>query len=138
MSHIQTISALVGRVLIAVIFLIAGINKIPAYAVTQNYMDSMGVPGVLLPLVILLEIIGGIAIILGWQSRFVAFALAIFSILSAILFHSNFANQNDMIMFMKNIAIAGGFLFVVAHGPGAYALDNLSTTKRDNKRANDE
>jgi putative oxidoreductase len=101
-------------------------------------MDSMGVPGVLLPLVILLEIIGGLAIILGWKSRFVAFALASFSILSAILFHSNFADQNDMTMFMKNIAIAGGFLFVVAHGPGAYALDNLRTTKLDNLKTNYE
>ena len=109
MSHIQTISAPVGRILIAIMFLIAGINKIPAYSGTQSYMDSMGVPGALLPLVISLEIIGGLAIILGWQSRIVAFALAGFCILSAILFHSNFTDQNDMILFMKNIAIAGGF-----------------------------
>ena len=60
-----------------------------------------------------------------------AFALACFSVLSAILFHANFANQNEMIMFMKNIAIAGGFLFIVAHGPGAYTIDNLSTTKHE-------
>ena len=132
MSHIQTISAPVGRILIAIMFLIAGTNKIPAYLGTQSYMDSMGVPGALLPLVISLEIIGGLAIILGWQSRIVAFALAGFCILSAILFHSNFTDQNDMILFMKNIAIAGGFLFIVAHGPGAYAIDNLSTIKNNN------
>ena len=132
MSHIQTISAPVGRILIALMFLIAGINKIPAYSGTQNYMDSMGVPGALLPLVISLEIIGGLAIIIGWQSRIVAFALAGFCILSAILFHSNLTDQNDMILFMKNIAIAGGFLFIVAHGPGAFALDNFSTFKNNN------
>ena len=131
MSYIRSFSAPVGRILIAMIFLMAGINKISGYAGTQGYMDAMGIPGALLPLVIFLEVIGGLAIIFGWKSRPVAFVLAGFSILSAILFHANFANQNEIIMFMKNIAIAGGFLFIVAHGPGAYAIDNLSTTKHE-------
>lgn len=87
-------------------------------------MENMGVPGFLLPLVILLEAAGGIAIIVGWQTRLVALALAGFCVISAILFHANFGDQTQMIMFLKNIAIAGGFLFLVANGPGAYALDN--------------
>ena len=87
-------------------------------------MEAMGVPGILLPLVILLEVAGGIAVIVGWQTRIAAFLLAGFSFLSAILFHSDFSNQVEMTMFMKNLSIAGGFLFLVAFGPGAYALDN--------------
>ena len=132
MSYIQSFSVPVGRILIAMIFLMAGINKISGYAGTQGYMDAMGIPSALLPLVIFLEVIGGLAIIFGWKSRPVAFVLAGFSVLTAILFHANFANQNERIMFMKNIAIAGGFLFVVAHGPSAYAIGVLSTTKHEN------
>jgi putative oxidoreductase len=124
MSGIQIFTAPVGRILIALMFVMSGLSKISGYAGTQGYMEAMGVPGALLPLVILLEVAGGIAIIVGWQTRLTALALAGFSIISAILFHANFGDQTQMIMFMKNIAIAGGFLFLVANGPGAYALDN--------------
>lgn len=89
-------------------------------------MEAMGVPGALLPLVILTEVIGGLAIILGWKTRVAAIALAGFSIVSAVLFHADFADQMQMIMFMKNVAIAGGFLLLFVQGPGAYALDNRS------------
>jgi putative oxidoreductase len=128
MSNLQMFSAPMGRVLIAIIFVVSGFNKISSFEGTAGYMDNMGVPGVLLPLVIVLEVIGGLAIILGWKTRLVAFLLAGFTILSAIIFHGNFADQTNMIMFMKNIAIAGGFLFLVGHGPGSYALDNRITT----------
>lgn len=121
---LQTLSAPAGRVLIAAIFVTAGLGKITGYEGTQAYMGSMGVPGVLLPLVILLEVGGGLAIIAGWKTRIVAFALAGFSILSGLLFHFNPADQMQFTMFLKNVAIAGGFLFLVANGPGAYALDN--------------
>ena len=130
MSTIQTFAAPAGRVLIAIMFVMAGLSKISSYGGTQGYMEAMGVPGVLLPLVILLEVVGGLAIIVGWQTRPVAFALAGFSILSAMLFHADFADQNTMTMFMKNISIAGGFLFLVANGPGAYALDNRIAANR--------
>jgi putative oxidoreductase len=86
-------------------------------------MASVGVPGALLPLVIATELLGAIAIIIGWHTRIVAFALAGFTLLSAILFHNDFANQIQMIMFLKNVSIAGGFLLLVAHGAGAYSLD---------------
>ena len=99
----QKFSNLAGRVLIAQIFLMAGINKIGGYAGTQGYMEAMGVPGSLLPLVIVLEIGGALALIAGWQTRLVSLALAGFSILSAIIFHANFGDQTAMIMFMKNM-----------------------------------
>lgn len=127
MSEIQRIAAPLGRVLIAAIFVLSGLSKITAYTNTQGYMEAMGVPGALLPLVILFEVLAGLAIIVGWQTRLVAFALAGFSILSAIMFHFNFADQIQFIMFMKNIAISGGFLFLVANGPGAFALDNRAS-----------
>lgn len=114
---------LVGRVLLAHIFLLAGINKISGYAGTQAYMDSMGIPGMLLPLVILLEIGGALALILGWQTKWAAYALAGFTILSAAIFHSNFTDQMQMIMFMKNLAIAGGMLILAVNGAGAFSLD---------------
>ena len=116
----------VGRLFIAAIFVISGLGKVSAYAGTQAYMEAMGVPGAMLPIVIALEVLGGLAIIIGWQTRIVAFLLAGFTIVSAIVFHSDFGDQMQQISFMKNIAIAGGFLFLVANGPGALALDNRS------------
>jgi len=113
----------VGRVLIALIFVVAGYGKIGGYEATQGYMTAMGVPGGLLPLVIVLELGGGILLVLGLFTRYVALALAGFSILSAILFHGNIADQMQQIMFMKNLAIAGGFLFLVANGAGKISLD---------------
>jgi putative oxidoreductase len=114
---------LIGRVLMALIFLSAGANKIVGYSGTQGYMESMGVPGMLLPLVIVVELAGGLAMIAGYRTRLFAIALAGFCILSGALFHNNFANQMDMIMFMKNLAMAGGFLVLFANGPGELSLD---------------
>jgi putative oxidoreductase len=120
----EKVSQLVARVFLGHIFLLAGVSKISAYEGTQGYMDAMGVPGVLLPLVILLEIAGGLMIIVGWKTKWAAIALAGFSVVAAAIFHNNFADQMQMILFMKNIAIAGGFLLLSAHGAGAYSLDN--------------
>jgi len=103
-------SNLAARILMAVLFLPAGLNKIMGYEGTQAYMEAMGVPGVLLPLVIILEVGGGLALILGWQVRNIALALAGFTLIAAFIFHANFSDQIQMIMFMKNIAIAGGLL----------------------------
>jgi putative oxidoreductase len=114
----------VGRILMAVIFIIAGIGKITGYSGTQGYMESMGVPGMLLPLVILTELGGGIALVLGWQTKIVSILLAGFTLLAALIFHSNFGDQGQMINFLKNLAITGGFLILAVHGAGAYSLDN--------------
>ena len=117
-------SSVIARILLAHIFLLAGISKITAYAGTQGYMESVGVPGMLLPLVILLEAGGGLALILGWQTRYIAYALAGFTVIAAIIFHNNLGDQMQMIMFMKNFAIAGGLLLLAEHGPGAFSLDS--------------
>ncbi len=114
---------LAGRIFIAILFVPAGISKITGYSGTAGYMESVGVPGILLPLVILLELGGGLAILAGWQTRIVAFLLAGFCLVSALIFHYQPAEQMQMILFMKNIAIAGGLLFLVANGAGAYSLD---------------
>ncbi len=124
MEKLEELAMPAGRVLIAFMFVLSGISKITGYAGTQAYMNSVGVSGSLLPLVIALEVLGGLAIIVGWQTRLAALALAGFCIISAVLFHFDPSNQGQMINFMKNFAIAGGFLFLVARGPGIYALDN--------------
>ena len=113
-----------ARLFIAIIFLMSGLNKIGNYANTAYWMEAVGVPSLFLPIVIVLEIVGGLAIILGWKARIFSFLLAGFCMLSAIVFHSNFADQNEMINFMKNIAIAGGFLTITINGGGALSLDN--------------
>ncbi len=119
----QNIATLLGRLLMSIIFIMAGINKIGGYEGTQGYMEAMGVPGMLLPVVILLEIGAGAALLLGWKVRIFAFLLAGFTLLSAVLFHNNFGDQMQMILFMKNLAISGGLLYVVVFGPGLWSLD---------------
>ena len=120
----EKVSQLLARVFLGHIFLLAGLSKIGGYAETQGYMEAMGVPGGLLPLVIALEIIGGLAIIVGWKTKLASIALAGFTVAAAVLFHNNFADQTQMILFMKNIAITGGFLLLAVHGAGAYSIDN--------------
>ena len=116
---------LVGRILLGHIFLLAGINKLgEGYAGTAGYMESMGIPGGLLPAVIALEIVGGLMIILGFQAKWAAFGLAGFTLAAGIIFHSNFADQMQMILFMKNVSIAGGLLLLSTHGAGALSVDS--------------
>ena len=113
-----------GRVLIAFMFVMSGLNKINNYGNTAGWMDAMGVPGSLLPFVIVLEVLGGAAIMIGWQTRIAASLFAAFSVMSAAIFHADFSDQNQMIHFMKNVSIAGGFLFLIVHGAGTYSMDN--------------
>lgn len=115
---------LAARVLLAQIFLVAGFGKLGAgYAGTQAYMEAMGVPGMLLPLVIALEIGGGLALVGGFMTRWAALALAGFTVASAVFFHASFGDQMQTIMFMKNLAMAGGLLLLYVHGAGSYSLD---------------
>lgn len=123
MSNINNAAELLGRILLATIFVLAGLNKISGYEGTAAYMASQGVPGGLLPLVIALEVGGGIAIVVGFLTRLTALALAGFSIASALLFHFNLADQTQFVMFFKNLAMAGGFLILFAHGAGAWSID---------------
>ena len=125
MTLINPIFTTAGRILLSAIFISAGLSKLgDGYAGTQAYMSMMGVPASLLPLVIVTEIGAGFAIVLGFQTRVAAFLLAGFTLLSAILFHSNFAEQMQSILFMKNLAIAGGLLLMVAKGGGRLSIDH--------------
>ena len=124
MKPFQDLAAPVGRVLLALMFVLAGLNKIPGYAGMQGYMESMGVPGVLLPLVIALELLGGLVLMLGWHTRITAFLLAGFTLLATLIFHANIGDQTQYLFFMKNLSITGGLLMVVSHGAGPYSIDN--------------
>lgn len=127
MSALQKSTELTGRVFLSVLFLLSGLGKIGGYAGTAAYMASLGVSSALLPLVIATEVLGAIAIILGWQTRIVAFLLAGYALLTALLFHNNFGDQVQMIMFLKNVSIAGAFLLLVANGAGPLSLDRRFT-----------
>ena len=124
MDNLQALSAPIGRLFLSMIFIFSGFTKITGYAATQGYMESMGVPGMLLPLVIAVELFGGLAILFGFKARFVAILLVGFNIISALLFHQFWIDESQMNHFMKNIAMAGGFLMIFAHGAGAYSIDN--------------
>ncbi|MCH8177264.1 MAG: DoxX family protein [Proteobacteria bacterium] len=117
-------STLAARVLISIMFIMAGYNKIGGFEGTQGYMESMGVPGWLLPLVIGVEVIGGLAVLVGYQTKIAAFLLAGFTFLTAVIFHSDFSQQMQMALFMKNLAITGAFLLLFVHGPGQWALNS--------------
>lgn len=114
---------LLARVLLAAIFVLAGFSKIAGYEGNVAYMASVGLPGFLLPAVIALEVLGGLALIIGFKVRLVSLALAGFSIASALLFHLDLADQMQFIMFFKNLAMAGGFLALANTAPGAWTLD---------------
>lgn len=119
---LATTLALLSRILLAAIFVAAGSSKIGGYTATQGYMQAMGVPGALLPLVIALEVGGGLALIFGFQTRLAALGLAIFSVIAAFIFHHG-ADQINQIMFMKNLAMAGGLLALTLNGAGRASLD---------------
>ena len=129
MDKLQELSAPIGRLFLSIIFIFSGFTKVIGYAATQGYMESMGVPGMLLPLVIALELFGGIAIFLGFKARLIALLFVGFNIISALLFHQFWIDESQMIPFMKNIAIAGGFLMIFAHGAGAYSIDHSNTRR---------
>lgn len=113
----------IGRIIMSIIFIQAGISKIGS-ADTAAMMEAHGIPGMLLPLVILTEAGGGLCVLLGLFTRYAAIALAGFCVLAGIFFHWEPGNMMQMISFMKNVTIAGGFLVLAGAGPGAFALDN--------------
>ncbi|EOV8974120.1 DoxX family protein [Cronobacter turicensis] len=125
MKKFEDAGVLVARILMPILFIVSGWGKITGYAGTQQYMEAMGVPGFILPLVVLLEFGGGLAIVFGFLTRTTALITAVFTLLTAFLFHSNFAEGVNSIMFMKNFSIAGGYLLLALLGPGAYSLDRL-------------
>ena len=106
-------------------------SKLTGYAGAIAYMHSFGVPGQLLPLAIATELSCGLLIVLGFYTRAAALALAAFSVATAVLFHNDLGNRNQLLHFEKDLAIAGAFLVLFAHGAGAWALDALPKRKRE-------
>ena len=115
-------SDLLGRLFLVLLFVISGFGKIGGYAGTAAYMAANGVPGLLLPLVIVLEIGGGILVVLGWHTRIASLLLAGFTILALLLFHMPVTAENQ-IVFLAELGVAGGFLVLAAHGASAWSLD---------------
>ena len=129
-NTLSNLSLLGGRALLSAMFIMAGFSKITAYAGTQAYMESTGVPGLLLPAVIALEIGAGLAVLTGVQARLAALALGGFTLMAAVIFHSDFSQPIQSILFTKNIAIVGAFLLLFAHGPGEWTLSALVRNRR--------
>ena len=121
-SAIKGAGSLIGRAFLAYLFIVAGWGKIGGYAGTAAYMESKGLPGDALILVILLELGGGLAILLGFQTRVVALFLLLFNILTAFMFHGA---PDDATAFMKNIGLAGGFVYLVIYGAGRLSIDRF-------------
>ena len=114
---------LFARVLISALFFLNGIFKINNYEGTIGWIESFGLPGILIIPAIALEIIGPILIVIGYQTRIAAAVLSLFCFATAIIFHNDFADQVQLTAFLKNIALAGGFLFLVVNGAKGFCLD---------------
>ncbi|MEQ9900930.1 DoxX family protein [Pectobacterium punjabense] len=125
MEKNASIISAIGRALIAIVFVISGLSKIGASEATQGYIASVGLPFPLLGyfIALVVEIGGGMLLLIGYRTRVVALVLSAFTVATALFFHHNFADQNAMINFLKNIIIVGGLLQIVAFGPSKYSLD---------------
>ena len=115
---------LIGRILISALFLLNGIFKISNYDGTIGWMESFGVPGILIIPAIIVEIAGPVLIIIGYKTKLAAGLLSLFCIATAFIFHNDFANQMQLTSFLKNIALAGGFLILFVNGAKGFSLDN--------------
>ncbi len=123
MDTLSKFSPLIARIFIGLFFLLAGVTKVGDIASTAGYIQSVGLPGFLAWPATIFEIALGLSVLLGFKIRIAALAGAAFCIFTAVFFHNNFADQVQMIMFLKNFSIAGAFLMFFAHGAGAVALD---------------
>jgi putative oxidoreductase len=124
----QAVVALMGRVVLAAVFILSGLSKLGAASGVQGYIASVGLPAPLLGYIVALivEIGGGALLLVGYRTRIAAGVLAAFCVIAAILFHRELGDQNQLIHFMKNLAMAGGLLQIVAFGAGRISLDNRS------------
>jgi len=122
---------LVGRIFLSAIFLLAGVGKIFNYESTIEYMESFNVPGYLINPAIIIEILFPILIIIGYRTKLSAIILSLFAILLAIIFHNDFSNQMQLMSFLKNFAIAGGFMIIFVYGSNKISLDHFLKSKRE-------
>jgi putative oxidoreductase len=123
LGGLDGLCVMTARALLGLFFIYFGLDKFVNYSDTGVYMSAFGVPAFFLPVVILLEIIGGIALLVGWQIKRMAGLLAGFTALTALIFHSDFAEPVQVILFMKNMAITGGLLLFIAIGAGQLSID---------------
>jgi putative oxidoreductase len=125
MDQVKLIGAvdLLGRLLLAALFLFDGWTVVNNYGAASDYLAQFGVPPLLLVPALILQVIGGLLVAVGWNTRLAALALSLFCISTALIFHTQFGDSNEEIQFWKDLAIAGGFLVLAAHGTGAFSLD---------------
>ena len=119
-----------GRIFLSAVFLIAGVNKIFNYEGTTAYMESFGVPGLLYIPAIILEILFPLLIVIGYQTKISALIMAIFCVSLAIIFHTDFSNQMQVMSFLKNFAIAGGFVIIFVNGPSRWSIDYMLKSRK--------
>lgn len=112
-----------GRILLALIFILAGLQKLPAIEFNVGYMEMFGVPGILIWPTIVVEIVGGLMLAIGFKARWAAGVLAAFTLAAALIFHTNFADAMEVTSFLKNLAMTGGMFYVIAYGAGALSVD---------------
>lgn len=124
MTGLQTYLPTAGRILLSIIFILAGVSKIGGIEGNIGYMEAFGVPGILIWPSIIIEVGAGLLLLVGYQARWAAGALALFTLATALIFHTDFTDQTQMTMFLKNLAITGGLLYVIAYGAGALSLSN--------------
>ena len=124
------IAELIGRIFLSALFLFNGIAKIFDYEGTIEYMENFEVPGYLISPAIIIEILFPILLIIGYKTRLSAIVLASFAILLAVIFHTDFSNQMQLTQFLKNFAIAGGFIMIFVYGPDKYSIDYMLKSKQ--------
>ena len=120
----------IGRIFLSVLFLINGISKILYYEETLEYMENFGVPGYLIYPAIITEILFPILLMIGYKTKLSAIILASFTILLAVIFHTEFSNPMQLTAFLKNFAIAGGFIIIFVYGPGQYSIDHMLESRQ--------
>ena len=120
----------IGRIFLSILFLINGISKILYYKGTLEYMENFGVPGYLIYPAIITEILFPILLMIGYKTKLSAIILASFTILLAVIFHTEFSNPMRLTAFLKNFAIAGGFIIIFVYGPGQYSIDHMLESRQ--------
>ena len=120
-----------GRLLLSALFLIEGFGKISMQENVVMYMENYGVPGILFLPSIILEILFPLLLIAGYKTKWVASVMALFTLAVAIIFHTDFSEEMQMILFLKDLAIAGGFMIIIAYGPGQISLDHYLKSKQE-------
>lgn len=131
LKTLSPVGDLIGRLLLAQLFIIEAVLKLGQYSAAQTYMAHYGLPGILLGPAILVELGGGLLLIFGWQTRAVSFVLAGFCLSTALIFHTDFANRNEVLHFQKDLALAGAFLILSVRGAGAFSLDKRLKKRPD-------